>query len=392
MPKKDQSNKPQSSVAQISMSTQNVVVDRIGVNGIGLSDLEAIRLILSGNSIVDWERANFRTMAEVDQYLKVLHFDWNNRTDRRRIERVFQDAVQFLETHLDMPCVQEVKDIEDIRNLFLWASDYDVVSPRQTASCVVLKLMHVLQHLDSAELRHQAPIAEEKLLAHAEQQILSYKDAMKSAVPGVVEFYGSRKTRDSIVSKLLAKKEDVASTVFDKLRFRIITKTKDDLLPLMVWLQRQAFPYNFVIPGQSHNNLMPFRKMVAAHGLDRPQSNGIMEDDVVESPNEFSSTTYRVINFIVDVPVRIDDVIAHSVDEGLGKVVFVMAEFQIVDQATAVTNEEGDNSHLCYKERQRARVQERLQYGQHIQHLVNVQTSTAGSNLSDSSSDSDQSP
>jgi (p)ppGpp synthase/HD superfamily hydrolase len=66
-----------------------------------------------------------------------------------------------------------------------------------------------------------------------------------------------------------------------------------------------------------------------------------------------------------------------------------MAEFQIVDQATAVTNEEGENSHLCYKERQRTRVQERLQYGQHIQQVVNVQAST-GSHPSESSSDSDQ--
>ena len=43
-----------------------------------------------------------------------------------------------------------------------------------------------------------------------------------------------------------------------------------------------------------------------------------------------------------------------------------MAEFQIVDQQTAITNEEGDNSHEKYKERQQIRVKQRLQYGQHI--------------------------
>ena len=140
----------------------------------------------------------------------------------------------------------------------------------------------------------------------------------------------------------IGKKEDVASTVFDKFRFRIITKTKDDLLPLVVWLHREVFAYNFVIPGQSHNNLMAFKKMIESQVLERPPSNGILEEDVMESPNEFSSSTYRVINSIVDVPVRIDRFINHAFDDGLGRIVFVMAEFQIVDQETAITNEEGD--------------------------------------------------
>ena len=355
-----QSKRSQSKHPQIDLSTQSALV-----NAIGLSDLESVRLILSGNSVIDWERANFRTLNEVDRFLQVLHLDWNDPADRLRIQQVFKDAVLFLEEHLQMPCVQEVKKVEDVRQIFLWASDYDVVSPRQTASCVVLKLMHVLQHLDSAELRHQAPIAEENLLAHAERQILSIKEQMFQDNPGVVEFFGNRKTRDSIVAKLLAKKEDVASTVFDKLRFRIIVESPKDLLPLMVWLQRVAFPYNFVIPGQSHNNLMPFKKMVSTHGFENPPSNGIAEEDVLDSPNEFSSSTYRVINFIVDVPISIQEVVEHPVDQKLGKLVFVMAEFQIVDAKTAVSNEEGDNSHELYKERQKVRVKKRLQYGQH---------------------------
>ena len=358
---KTASTKVQSADVQIALSTQTALV-----NDIGLSDLEAVRLILSGNSVIDWDRANFRSFAEVNRFLKVQHFDWEDPVDRSRLQVIFQNAVYFLENHLDMLCVPEVKDVEDIRQLFLWASNYDVRSSRQTVSCVVLKLMHVVQHLDAAELRHQAPLAEESLLTHAEEQILSSKEAMLSAELGVVEFYGSRKTRESIIAKLLAKKEDVASTVFDKLRFRIITQTKEDLLPLVVWLHREVFAYNFAIPGQSHNNLMAFKRMIERHQQDCPPSNGIIEEDVMESPNEFSSSTYRVINFIVDVPVRIDSVIDHPFDDDLGRIVFVMAEFQIVDRETAITNEEGDNSHERYKERQKIRVKQRLQYGQHI--------------------------
>ena len=146
------------------------------MNDIGLSDLEAVRLILSGNSVIDWDRANFRTVEEVNRFLKVQHFDLDDPVDRKRIRVIFYTAVDFLENHLQMPCDEDVKNVADLRQIFLWASDYDVISARQTSSCVVLKLMHVVQHLDAAELRHQAPLAEEGLLTHAEEQILSVKE------------------------------------------------------------------------------------------------------------------------------------------------------------------------------------------------------------------------
>ena len=89
-------------------------------------------------------------------------------------------------------------------------------------------------------IRHRL---QEGLLTHAEEQILSVKEAMLAANLGVVEFYGSRKTRE-YHSQVVGKEKDVASTVFDKLRFRIITKSKEDLMPLMVWLHREVFAYN----------------------------------------------------------------------------------------------------------------------------------------------------
>jgi uncharacterized protein (TIGR04552 family) len=38
-------------------------------------------------------------------------------------------------------------------------------------------------------------------------------------------------------------------------------------------------------------------------------------------------------------------------------------EFQVLDQATARSNEEGENAHELYKERQRAIVDKRLKRG-----------------------------
>jgi uncharacterized protein (TIGR04552 family) len=47
----------------------------------------------------------------------------------------------------------------------------------------------------------------------------------------------------------------------------------------------------------------------------------------------------------------------------LGRVVFVMVEFQLIDEATARRNEEGENAHALYKARQHRVVASRLKRG-----------------------------
>jgi len=49
----------------------------------------------------------------------------------------------------------------------------------------------------------------------------------------------------------------------------------------------------------------------------------------------------------------------------LGKIVFVMVEFQVVDRQTAHNNEIGENAHLRYKNRQFEEVKSRLRMGRH---------------------------
>ena len=98
----------------------------------------------------------FETVDEVDR-LKVQHFDWDDPVDRSRLQVIFQQRCT-LENHLNMPCVPEVKDVEDIRRCLYGHRIMMLFHARQTACVCRLKLMHVVQHLDAAELRHQAPL------------------------------------------------------------------------------------------------------------------------------------------------------------------------------------------------------------------------------------------
>ena len=94
------------------------------------------------------------------------------------------------------------------------------------------------------------------------------------------------------------------------------------------------------------------------------ESNGIDQEVFSErDENSFSGSNYRIINFIVDVPVRIDHVIQSSQYQTLGHVLYVMVEFQILDKETAIQNEKGDSAHRLYKQRQLEQVRVRLRKG-----------------------------
>ena len=103
--------------------------------------------------------------------------------------------------------------------------------------------------------------------------------------------------------------------------------------------------------------------------LDRMQARARGDDDEDARPqteNQFSAHSYRIIHFVVDMPVRLPKRIldrAPASARPLGNVIFVICEFQIVDRDTEAHNEVGEASHAKYKDRQKRAVMRRLQLG-----------------------------
>src|SRR5690606_23493333 len=62
-----------------------------------LLDLEFVRIILTGESVVDWQRLEFRTLDEVDAFLATHLLDPDEPEDRERVRYVFNEAVSYLE-------------------------------------------------------------------------------------------------------------------------------------------------------------------------------------------------------------------------------------------------------------------------------------------------------
>jgi uncharacterized protein (TIGR04552 family) len=339
--------------------------------GVSLQDMEAVHLILNGNSVVDWHRLDLDTLEKVDRHLALHLLDLRDPLDAERLRFLFDEAVHYLEENLDISFPPDLRKPDDVRNIFLMASQYEGFRRRQMFSCILLKLMHVLNHLEATDLRFRSSVSEARLIELAERRMLAFSEQMRAEGFPIVSFYGSRKTRSSIITKLITKRESTAATVFDKLRFRIVTETREDLLPAIIWLSRNVFPFNYVIPGQSHNNIATLRDMVRGRpALERLygglQGHGQGRDALAQEPNPFSGCDYRMINFIVDFPVRIDRYVARQDPRTrviLGRTVFVLVELQIVDRETAASNEEGENAHVLYKARQRKNVEARLKKG-----------------------------
>ena len=238
-------------------------------------------------------------LDEVDHFLRLLQLDMTDQLAKERLRYVFNEAVSYLEVHLRLRFPKYLRDPEDVREIFLWASKPGGFRRRQILSCIVLKLMHVINHMEAADLKFKASIAEEHLFDLAEEQITQRAREMREANLPILSFYGSRKTRGSVISKLIAKKETLAATIWDKLRFRIIVYRREDIFPVLSHMARNFFPFNYVIPGQTHNNLidpdqfLDFLKNPAdlQELLDLPEMQ-------TSGKNEFSGASYSMINFI----------------------------------------------------------------------------------------------
>ena len=287
-----------------------------------LHDLEAVRLVLSGTSVIDWHKLDLDTLDKVDAYLRISLIDPDDPTDMERLRFVFHQAINYLEEH------------------------------------------------QAADLKHRLAISEAELFDRAEQAIIKHADAMRREGYPLLAFYGSRKTRTSVISKLLSKRESIAATIFDKLRFRIVVRHPEEVLPALAHLTKTLFPVNYVIPGESHNNLVDLRALAKSNNHVRELSKKLQrlkaKDHEREPANPLSGSGYRIVNWIIDFPVRVDDVLPDTHAAApymLGRIVYVMVEFQVLDRQTEKLNDQGENSHDHYKDRQRKEVEGRLLKG-----------------------------
>jgi uncharacterized protein (TIGR04552 family) len=330
-----------------------------------LADLEAMRLILRGESVVDWHRLNFEGPDAAVGFLRAQEIRPGDAADRARMEVVKNESIAYLRRNFDFAIPRPIENAS-LEELLLLASGK---GHRQICACTVLKAMHIIHHLDARELLFMLPMSTQDLFQLVEEKVYRVIGGLLAAGLPITEFIGGRKNKDSLYTKLLSKSETSAAAIYDKLRFRIVTRNVDDLLPVLHFLTQRLFPFSYVIPGQSVNTIFHFKSFCQAHPHLRgfvPNFQGGVDDDLTPSDNRFSSDSYRIMHFVVDMPIRLTPEIMERAPPAawsLGQIVFVLCEFQLVDRDTEASNEIGEASHAKYKERQRQAVMRRLKLG-----------------------------
>lgn len=345
----------------------------LALNEMSLGDMEVLRLCLRGGSVIDWKRLHFQSPEEIDRFLRLCQFEPDDAVDEKRMRAILAEAVLYLRTVFRYRVAEAVAQPERIHDLFLLASGVREPQRLRRIACVVLKVMHVVNHLSGRELLYRTTISEAELGRLVDERVMGCAGQMRGAGFPIVEFVGSVKSRQSHITKLLAKKESLAVQIFDKYRYRITTERREDILPVLNHMTHALFPFAFLLPGQTQNTLFSFKKLVrensnwAASAKHFQADLGLeAEDRRANRGNEFSGQTYRTLNFIADLPLRLD----HKLRElgtlaptDLGRVTFALVEFQMIDKTAALENEAGDNSHERYKHRQHLRVLRRLARG-----------------------------
>lgn len=337
---------------------------------LALSDLTAIRNVLRGGSVIDWHRLYFSNRAEVDRFLRINEFDPSNQEDMSFLEALREQAVEYCERHLGFRVSEDVASRIPARDLLLVASQK---GRRRTQSCVVLKVMHVLYHLLGGELATRLSVSPDQVFQLVEAKVLRTVEEMRAAGCQIAEFEWSRKEQDSLVTKLLAKRENIAANVYDRLRFRMITHTEEEIVSVLREMVHRLVPFNYLIPGESQNDIVDLHQYIESHTPLRQHLPELLDlskitsDKRINPINEFSGPSFRVVNFVADLPIRMDKFLGKSASDPLfaetGPMIFVLTEFQIVDVKTAEANESGENSHERYKDRQIQKVKARLMHG-----------------------------
>jgi uncharacterized protein (TIGR04552 family) len=330
-----------------------------------LQDVDGLWLILRGGSVLDWHRLNLTDRSQATAFIANHELDPENKKDIQYLDSLRDQAIGYLRRSFALSFPKPVQQAT-AEDLLMMASGS---GHRQQVACTLLKAMQIINHTNGRELLFRLPVSDRDLFHLVEEKVYRVVGTMLSEGFPITEFVGGRKNLDSTYTKLLSKPESSAVALYDKLRFRIVTRQREDLLPVLLYLSERMFPFNYVVPKQSTNTMFHFRSFCEAHTVLKRHVNrlqGEQDDALTPGDNRFSSPAYRTIQFVADVPVRVPAHImelAPAGSEGLGPIVYMLCEIQLLDVETEEANETGAANHEAYKQRQREAVYRRIRLG-----------------------------
>jgi uncharacterized protein (TIGR04562 family) len=380
---------------------------------------EMLDIVISGTSAIDSVTAfQVKDAEEADRFIRSYGYDLDNPIEKAEILGNFHEALNFIRKNflypenaegikLEIP--RKIIEITDIRDLLLMVSlrtdDHGTDAQNnllQQWACSILKVMHTIAHIDKdvrtpyfADIQKQIFDRFYKLIHRDPEGDLFLGERFKDPLRIHLDAFETKpkKSRTSMILKLLHKPGNVAEDIFDRVGIRFITQDSVDCLRVIKFLKDKMIimPPN-IKPSRSRNTLIQvetFRTQLADFlaqtergEISEQQFKTRLEETIrqpsSESENPHTSKHYKALQFTCRQLIKLQNPLYHDlkglknlvkssqIPEDLFKAIeridlkytqreirfFYPYEVQIVDKQSSEENEKGKSAHSEYKRAQ----------------------------------------
>lgn len=349
-------------------------------------DPYTFQALIGGLPVLEGAGPQVESLAEARSFVESYGYNLESPQDVEKLWLIHARSVIYLRTRIlkDEEEIPEIltdqKQLEDPSKLLLYASRSQPDGEIRRWACVLLKVMHVVTHLQNDLFSDFSSDIQEQIFKPY-RQFVRQDPALGLIMGGGDDSEPIRlqkldlkpfKDSNSSITKLLAKPEAIAFGLLDKIGVRIVTNSLFDVFRVMQFLVKShVVSYPHVVPGQTNNSLYPVDLFLEVMGrakklkvsttkeidelLKQEIEKGIASDRYLIKRNDFSSENYKFIKFINRQLVKV------QLSESAKAISFFYPyEVQVIDYEHFLQTMTGDASHEKYKERQRAKARDRL--------------------------------
>ncbi|WP_257310027.1 TIGR04552 family protein [Geothrix fuzhouensis] len=371
---------------------------------------EVTQVILGGGSPIDLDGLRIQSLDEAWTFALNYGYDMSVPTQRARVARIYEDAIDFLEgvvlegTNLHVP--NELRAVGDPLDLLVWASERPRTSSGRWA-CSILRVMHTLFHVDHNVNLRFLPEIQRQVFSRYDQFLVCENGnwLLRGAyeVPLVAVERKENKDRVSMLLKMLHKPENVAETIYDQIGIRFVAEDRlGVLMAIRFLLDHHVLMPTHIKPSRSRNLMIDLDALAAwteslpplfqiqdltPEARQALSSTLALKSGGVEQ-NPFSSKDYSAIQFTARTLVRLPGPGGSALEAvqerlralghgdladlaGIPELIqeqeeftfFFAHEVQVMEQSGFQSSRSGPASHSEYKQRQRDAARRRVLQG-----------------------------
>ncbi|MGI6393665.1 MAG: TIGR04552 family protein [bacterium] len=347
---------------------------------------ELFNVVFSRKSFIDIRRLNVYDEEAALSYIKNYGYDITDPLMKQKTLAILQESKSFIQNHLledpegkEAPLVipPDIFFNDNVLDFLILASEKEKTL-NQAWACSILRVAHTITHIENDLAKSFMPGIKKQIFSR-------FMDHLKLTRNG--EYYlgegenkiqlkmfemKNEKSRESLILKLLHKKENVTADVFDRIGVRIVTYNKlDVVLVLKYFSVNHLISFANIKPSRTRNNLINVERFLKgieelnAHDLSSWTEEDVTEflerhlvlppeekeretGRIIKENNLYSSTLYSSLQLTGRQLITIKDFFKPEIIYRF----FFPFEIQILDEESFNESREGRASHEEYKKNQ----------------------------------------